>query len=203
MSSKRLILASGSPRRAELLQQMGLRFEVRVPDVDETPLAEEAAADYVQRMARIKAAAVEPGEDAVVLAADTVVVLDGRILGKPADREAGIAMLCALGGREHQVLTAITGRTRDSASSDLVSTLVRFVPVDESLAARLLGDGGGRRQGRQLWYSGYWGYIGRKHYRQLQRRRGPAVAGNRAPARWSRRRHLEGASAVTEDPTYG
>ena len=134
MSSKRLILASGSPRRAELLRQIRLDFEVEVPDVDETPLADEAAADYVLRMAQTKAAAVHPDGDAVVLAADTVVVLDEQILGKPADRETGIAMLCALGGREHLVMTAIAGRSREAEASELVRPRVRFVPVDESLA---------------------------------------------------------------------
>jgi septum formation protein len=143
VSSKRLILASGSPRRAELLEQIHLDFEVSLPDVDETPLADETAETYVLRMARSKAEAVHPEPDSVVLAADTVVVLDGRILGKPTGREEGIAMLRALGGREHLVLTAIAGRSLEAEASELVSTRVRFVPVDETLAEAYWATGEG------------------------------------------------------------
>lgn len=143
MSSKHLILASGSPRRAELLSQIRLDFEVAVPDVDETPEADEPPAEYVQRMSRTKARAIEPRADAVVLAADTVVVLDGRILGKPENEEAGIAMLLALGGRTHEVLTAITGRTVTDEVTRLVTTGVRFVPVDGDLARAYWATGEG------------------------------------------------------------
>ncbi len=143
MSSKDLILASGSPRRAELLRQIGLDFQVRVPEVDETPHPDEVPAGYVQRMSRSKAGAVNPGADAVVLAADTVVVLDGRILGKPESREAGIGMLLELGGREHEVLTAITGRSARAERTHLVATRVRFVPVDEALAEAYWATGEG------------------------------------------------------------
>ena len=159
MSSKRLILASGSPRRAELLRQIGISFDVQVPDVDETPLPAERAADYVQRMARIKAAAVEPGADSVVLAADTVVVLDAQILGKPADRATGIAMLQALGGREHQVMTAIAARSRESMAEELVSTQVRFVPVDESLAAAYWETGEGADKAGSYGIQGIGGIL--------------------------------------------
>ena len=143
MSSRRLILASGSPRRAELLSQIRLEFEVAVPDVDETPEPDEPPAEYVQRMSRTKARAIDPRADAVVLAADTVVVLDGRILGKPEDDEAGIAMLLALGGRTHEVLTAITGRTGTDEITRLVTTAVRFVPVDGDLARAYWATGEG------------------------------------------------------------
>ncbi len=143
MSNKRLILASGSPRRADLLRQVQIEFDIVVPDVDETPLPQETPETYVVRMARTKAEAVEPGPAGVVLAADTVVVLDHRILGKPVDDDDGIAMLMALGGREHQVLTAIAGRSAGSAAHELVSTRVRFVPVDESLARKYWATGEG------------------------------------------------------------
>lgn len=138
-----MILASGSPRRAELLEQVQIEFDVIVPDVDETPLLKESPQDFVLRMARTKAAAVDPGPDCVVLAADTVVVLEGRILGKPVDRNDGIAMLMALGGREHQVLTAIAGRSASNEGEALVATRVRFVPVDESLAEAYWATGEG------------------------------------------------------------
>jgi septum formation protein len=91
VSSKTLLLASASPRRAELLSQIGIPFEVAVPQVDETPQAGETAAAYVVRIAREKAAAV-PADGRVVLAADTAVVLDGRILGKPGSAAEGVAM---------------------------------------------------------------------------------------------------------------
>lgn len=159
MSSKRLILASGSPRRAELLEQIRLGFEVSVPDVDETPHAGEAAADYVVRMAESKAAAVQPEPDAVVLAADTVVVLDEQILGKPADREAGIAMLLALGGREHLVMTAIAARSAEQQASALVSTGVRFVPIDRALAEAYWATGEGSDKAGSYGIQGIGGIL--------------------------------------------
>jgi septum formation protein len=101
-----LILASSSPRRRDLLAGLGLRFAVRPVEVDETPAPGEEARSYVLRLAKEKAAArLEPGE--LVLAADTVVVLDGEILGKPADEAEARAMLARLSGREHTVLTGI------------------------------------------------------------------------------------------------
>jgi len=159
VSSKRLILASGSPRRAELLEQIGVDFEVSVPDVDETPLADEDPETYVLRMARTKAAAVHPDPDSVVLAADTVVVLDGRILGKPAGREQGIAMLSALGGREHLVLTAIAGRSQEAEASELVSTRVRFAPVDENLAEAYWATGEGADKAGSYGIQGIGGIL--------------------------------------------
>jgi len=143
VSNKALILASGSPRRAELLRQIRLEFEVEVPAVDETPEADEAPRDYVLRMALTKARAVTPPENTVVLAADTVVVLDGRVLGKPENREAGISMLLSLGGREHEVLTAIAARTAAEEVSRVVPTRVRFVPVDAELAQAYWATGEG------------------------------------------------------------
>ncbi|HET9210525.1 MAG TPA: Maf family protein [Thermoanaerobaculia bacterium] len=101
-----LVLASASPRRRELLGGLGLRFEVRSADVDETPHPGEEPEAYVVRLAREKAAAVaRPGE--LVLAADTTVVVDGEILGKPVDADDARRMLRQLAGREHEVLTGI------------------------------------------------------------------------------------------------
>mgnify|MGYP001964728989 FL=1 len=106
-----LYLASASPRRRELLTQIGVAFVTRVQPIDETPLPAEAPAAYVERLALAKAQAVfatlEDRHDAVVLGSDTAVVLDGRILGKPVDREDALSTLAALSGREHQVLTAV------------------------------------------------------------------------------------------------
>lgn len=103
----RLVLASQSPRRRELLAQLGLQVEVRPADVPETLHAGETAADYAVRVALDKARAVAAGESAPVLGADTDVVLDGRILGKPASRASGVDMLLRLSGRRHQVYSAV------------------------------------------------------------------------------------------------
>lgn len=110
-----LILASGSPRRRDLLDGLGVRFSVRPVDVDETPLPDEAPRAYVERLARVKAAErVGPGE--LVLGADTTVVLDGEILGKPADEAEARSMLARLAGREHTVLTGVSLVRADGAS---------------------------------------------------------------------------------------
>lgn len=108
----RLILASKSPRRLELLAQIGLTAEVRSADVDETPLPGEAPADYVLRIALAKARAVSVAMGAAaavrpVLAADTAVICDDRILGKPADATDAARMLALLSGRAHVVLTGV------------------------------------------------------------------------------------------------
>lgn len=119
-----LVLASGSPRRSELLASLGVTFEVRPADVDETGRAGESAVDLVRRLALDKAQAGldrAPEVDVVVLGADTVVVLDGEVLGKPADPADARRMLRALSGRSHQVLTGVAvafRRPRRGARSD-------------------------------------------------------------------------------------
>ena len=130
-----------------------------MPDVDETPLAAEAPDAYVLRMAQTKAAAVELSADVVVLAADTVVVLDNQILGKPVDRQSGIEMLLSLGGREHLVLTAIAARSADSEASELVSTRVRFVPVDAALASAYWATGEGSDKAGSYGIQGIGGIL--------------------------------------------
>jgi len=127
-----LTLASRSPRRRELLEQLGIRLEVRPADADETPLAGEPADDYVRRVAREKARAVA-GE--TVLGADTAVVLDGAILGKPADGDDARRMLRALSGRPHQVVTGVCAR-RDGREEVLAATTaVRFARLTEAQIA--------------------------------------------------------------------
>lgn len=102
-----MVLASGSPRRRLLLAAAGFEFRVEVPDIDETPFADESPSDLVARLSATKAAAVgDP--DAVVLAADTVVVRDGEIIGKPNDAAEAVAILMSLSGRAHLVLTGWT-----------------------------------------------------------------------------------------------
>lgn len=126
--SATLYLASASPRRRELLQQIGVRFQIRVADIDETPLAHESAEAYVERLACEKARAVhvELAAGSVVIGADTAVVLDGEILGKPAGRDEGLDMIARLSGREHEVLTAVAVRTDAGGDVRVVRTRVAF-----------------------------------------------------------------------------
>lgn len=107
MITNQLVLASASPRRKELLAQIGICFTVQVSDVDETLLPGEAVQDYVTRLALAKARVVAAQTARPVLGADTVVVIDGEIFCKPRDREHGIAMLQRLQGRSHEVMTGV------------------------------------------------------------------------------------------------
>ncbi len=132
MTTPRLYLASGSPRRGELLQQAGIAFQRVAAAVDETPLAEETAAAYVQRLARDKARAGYRAATAralpplPVLGADTAVVVQDRILGKPADRDDALATLAALSGREHEVMTAVCLCAPGFEQGVLSTSRVRF-----------------------------------------------------------------------------
>ena len=103
-----LILASASPRRKELLGLFHIPFTVRVADIDETMERNKPAFDEVARVSRLKALAVERQEDDIVIAADTIVVCEGRVLGKPATEEEAVEMLQLLSGRDHQVMTGCT-----------------------------------------------------------------------------------------------
>jgi septum formation protein len=128
-------LASQSPRRRELLAQIGVRHDVIAVEVDETPRAGEAPAEYVLRLALAKARAghrLRP--DRPVLGADTAVVQDDRILGKPLDRQDAAAMLAQLSGREHRVLTAVA-LVGDREETRLSVSRVRFRPIDAAEAA--------------------------------------------------------------------
>lgn len=138
-----IYLASASPRRRELLKQIGVRFEVLLlrthpsrMDVDETPHGEESPHDYVLRLARAKA---EVGSMASrlrhlpaypVLAADTSVILDGQIIGKPADRVAAEGILARLAGRSHEVLTAVAMAFEERVEVMLSVSTVEFAPLD-------------------------------------------------------------------------
>ncbi|WP_020190462.1 Maf family protein [Pseudomonas putida] len=138
-----LYLASGSPRRRELLTQIGVPFIVISAPVDESPLPSESAPAYVERLARAKAAAGLARVDgpAVVLGADTAVVLDGRILGKPENREDALAMLADLSGREHQVLTAVALDDGQRVHSFCVTSTVRFRAISTDEAQRYWASG--------------------------------------------------------------
>lgn len=129
MSFPRLILASASPRRRELLEQLGFALDVRPADTDETPLAGEPPRDYVLRVAREKARAIA-GE--TVLAADTAVVLGSAILGKPRDGQDARRMLRALSGVPHEVLTGVCVRSGATERTALVSAEVRLDPLSDA-----------------------------------------------------------------------
>ncbi|WP_426809566.1 Maf family protein [Pseudomonas sp. WOUb67] len=138
-----LYLASGSPRRRELLTQIGVPFTVVSAPIDESPLPNESAPAYVERLARAKAAAglASVAGPAVVLGADTAVVLDGRILGKPENREDALAMLADLSGREHQVLTAVALSDGLRTQSLCVTSQVRFRVISADEAQRYWASG--------------------------------------------------------------
>jgi septum formation protein len=139
----RLVLASASPRRAELLARLGVSPEVRPAEVDETPRPGEAATDLVVRLAGAKAtvsAAAGDGDEAV-LAADTVVVVDGRALGKPTDDADAERMLRALSGRPHDVVTGLAVQRGTVAAMDRVTTRVTFRRLTDAEIAWYLDTG--------------------------------------------------------------
>ena len=126
-------LASMSPRRRELLAQIGVPHSVVAARVDETLLSAESPADYVARLARLKATTVrQRGEALPVLAADTTVVLEGVVYGKPADRADALAMLAALAGKTHQVLTAVALATERSVALRVNCSSVRFRDIERA-----------------------------------------------------------------------
>jgi septum formation protein len=127
-----LILASASPRRADLLAAAGIDFSVRPADVDERPLDGEAPRGYVLRVARDKARACAQTSDEVVLAADTVVVIDGLILGKPRDGADAARMLRLLSGRVHHVLTGVVVRQGEREVVAVETTAVTFARLNEA-----------------------------------------------------------------------
>jgi nucleoside triphosphate pyrophosphatase len=124
-----LVLASQSPRRAEILRQAGIPFTVRAAAVDETPLEAERAGPYVRRLAREKALAIDAAPGEIVLAADTTVVAHGELLAKPADAADARRMLALLSGRRHEVLTGICLRRGEQVLCDHASTAVWFAPL--------------------------------------------------------------------------
>lgn len=152
----KLVLGSSSPRRRQVLDSLGLVFEVRAPEVDETRFPDEPAGVYVERVARAKAAAVaDPA--CVVIAADTAVVLDGKVLGKPVHPEEARSMLRRLQGGRHEVLTGVALAADGEIHSLVEATEVEMLemtddeiagyvdggePMDKAGAYALQGEGG-------------------------------------------------------------
>ena len=152
----RLVLASASPRRAELLRAAGFAFETCPVDVDEGARAGEAAASYVRRLAAEKSALAamavqgpagveeDAREGVVVLGADTAVVVDGEILGKPRDNSDAAAMLRRLSGRRHDVMTGVSVRTCADEVGRVETTAVSFAPLRPDEIAWYVASGEGR-----------------------------------------------------------
>ena len=141
----RLILASASPRRRDLLRQAGFAFEVRVASVNEVPLPDESAEDFARRAARDKAldVAAPAPSDSLVLGADTVVVADSEILGKPADAQDAARMLKLLSGVTHRVITGVC-LVRAPARVEALAhetTFVTFGALDEQEIASYVASG--------------------------------------------------------------
>jgi septum formation protein len=140
----RLVLASASPRRKELLGHLGVPFEVAAADLDESVLPGEGARAYVARLAAAKAAVLS-SPDAVVIAADTSVVVDDHILGKPgADAALGAQMLRSLSGRTHQVMTGVAVTHGQRREQCVVLTDVAFRALTEAEIAWYVATGEGR-----------------------------------------------------------
>lgn len=143
-SAYELVLASASPRRAELLRQLQVAFVQRPTDIDESVVSGEPPGDYVVRLAAAKALACEsasPSEKRAVLAADTCVVLDEQILGKPVDAMDALAMLARLSGREHQVYTAVCVRYQGQAHECVTTTRVQFISLQRAQVEAYIATG--------------------------------------------------------------
>lgn len=156
MADKRIYLASRSPRRRELLRQIGVGFELlllredprRSVDVDEAPLPDESPDSYVSRIARTKAeiAAIRVAQRALllqypVLTADTTVVLDNRLIGKPADADQAVQILRALSGREHLVITAVAVARKEQVESRVSTSSVWFRELNDAEIRRYVDTG--------------------------------------------------------------
>ena len=147
-----LVLASASPRRRELLERLGLVLRVEPVDLDETPRPDEPARAYAGRLARDKGAAAVArlaSDDPAVLSADTAVVLQGEIFGKPANPEGAAAMLQRLAGRRHDVITAYAIRYRGALVERAVTTTVAFrlIAPEEIIAYVACGEWQGKAGG--------------------------------------------------------
>lgn len=125
----KIILASGSPRRAEILNSVGWPFEKCVPDIDESVRDGESPNDYVVRLAIEKAEAVASQNKGIILAADTTVVIDGQILGKPDDLDDAVRMLAMLAGNWHEVITGVALVSDADVVSGIQSTRVKFAKM--------------------------------------------------------------------------
>jgi len=139
--ARRIILASSSPRRHELLTQLGIRFDITPADIDETERPGEDPVTYVRRLAVEKAAVGEFAAEDIVIAADTTVDVDGEILAKPEDEADARRMLGLISGRTHDVHTGVAVRHRGRTEVAVATTLVTMVPIDEARMRWYVGTG--------------------------------------------------------------
>ncbi len=140
--NQRIVLASRSPRRIELLSRLGIKPEVVPADIDETPLAGESPVAYVERLARAKATAVQQRTNAeIVLGADTTVDVNGIILGQPLDHDDMRRMLRMLSARTHRVHTAVAVISHGQVAAQVVTSLVTFHPVTDETLEWYIGTG--------------------------------------------------------------
>jgi septum formation protein len=137
----RVVLASGSPRRRELLALVGIAHEVIPANIDESYLTGETPRAHAERLAREKAAALGAAEDAVVIGSDTIVVVDGDVLGKPRDRAHAAEMLRRLSGRSHVVMTGVAARWRGRLVSGLEEVGVTFRTLSDADIERYIDTG--------------------------------------------------------------
>ena len=160
-----LILASQSPRRAELLTQMGLPYEVHVADIDESRLSDESPSAYVERLARekcvrgIELAKASGAEFLAAVGADTIVLLDDEILGKPRGLTEGTVMLRRLSGRTHEVLSGVAVGDGVRLESTVVSSRVTFRSLDEAEIAAYWATGEGADKAGSYGIQGIGGIL--------------------------------------------
>jgi nucleoside triphosphate pyrophosphatase len=140
MSRPRVFLASASPRRRDLLNLVGIDHEVRPANIDETYLPGEQPRDHAERLAREKAVAID-GSDTVTIGSDTIVVVDGQVLGKPRDRAHAAEMLRQLSGRSHIVMTGVAARWRGVLASGLEEVGVTFRQLSDDEIERYIDTG--------------------------------------------------------------
>ena len=142
MSAVRVILASGSPRRRDLLRMVGIDHEVISADIDESYLPGEPPIAHAERLAREKGRVVaERHPEALVLSADTIVVIDGEVLGKPVSEEEAVRMLRRLSGRTHTVFTAVAVTWHGRTDSSVEAVTVTFRPMSDSLIRAYVATG--------------------------------------------------------------
>ena len=142
MTGPRLILASQSPRRAELIGRLGVEFDTIPADIDESYQQGETPDEHAERLAREKALHIaHRNPDALVVGSDTIVVVDGDVLGKPRNREHAVAMLTRLAGREHEVHTGIAVARGERVESGLERVRVRFRPLERGMCEAYVATG--------------------------------------------------------------
>ena len=141
MSEIRVVLASASPRRRELLTLIGIAYTVCPADIDETIHDGEAPAVYAERLARAKASTAAIDDATLAIGSDTIVVIDDHVLGKPRDRNDATRMLRMLSGRTHTVYTAVAVQRGERVASAVEHVAVTFRPIDDALIASYIATG--------------------------------------------------------------